>query len=476
MTPKEQSFAQYGVTFQRKIMQALLMDHQWARQLMDVLDVKYFDVKYLAFLAECYYDHSAKYKTFPSISILATIIKDRLKIGEDEALKAQIISYLQDVKDNPDPGDLQYVKDKSLDFCRKQALKAAFEKAIDQMAEENYDSVVDTIKKAVQVGTPVSAGHDFAEDYESRFSPLVRNPIPTGFDELDAKEYLQGGLGAGELGIASAATGAGKSHFLVSIGCAAIKKGYNVIHYTFELSENAIGLRYDSNLCDINSNDIINHKDEVLKMEAEMKLGRLVIKQYPPNFAGVNMIRGHIEKLFITKGFKPDIIIIDYIDNMSSSRHYESPRHELKLLYEEVRGLAFDLQVPVWSASQSNKEGANADVVDLTNMAEAYGKGAVADVMIGISRKSHEKALGTGRFFLAKNRFGRDGVVFPIKIDTSTSRFTIVGTSLPGDEVISMDKEEVKDQLRRKWKAAQAANLLASAPQNEAAEMVVAGG
>ena len=184
-----------------------------------------------------------------------------------------------------------------------------------------------------------------------------------------------------------------------------------------------------------------------------MNLGKLIIKQYAPNSASVNTLRAHIEKLFITKGFKPDIIIIDYIDNLCSSRHYESPRHELKLLYEEVRGLGIDLAIPIWSASQSNKEGANSDIVDLTNMAEAYGKGAVVDVMIGISRKSNEKALGVGRLFLAKNRLGRDGVVFPVKIDTAVSKFKIMSDSVPLEEQLIDEQIESKRKVKEKWES-----------------------
>lgn len=205
------NFGQYGVNFQRKIVQALIIDHQWAKEFIDVLQVKYFDVKYLAFLAEKYYDYWMKYKSFPSMSILGTLIKDDLKgTGDEELIKSQIIAYLQDIKNNPDPGDILYVKEKALDFCKKQALKAAFETAIDQMADQKYERIVDTIKKAVMVGTPISTGHDFFEDAEARFNPIVRNPIPTGYPELDSKEYFQGGIGAGELAVVSAATGVGK--------------------------------------------------------------------------------------------------------------------------------------------------------------------------------------------------------------------------------------------------------------------------
>jgi hypothetical protein len=204
------SFNQYGKIFQEKIVQALLTDRQFAEQMMEVIDVKYFDQKYLRFLADKYFEHSRKYKVFPTLQLLVTIIKDELKVGTDTVLRDQIVEYLQRMRLEPDVGDLPYVKEKSLDFCRKQALKAALEEAVDQIQAEKYEQIVDSIKKAVCVGTTPSLGHDFFDDSEERFTRLNRHCVPTNIPELDRKEILDGGLGAGELGCVIGATGAGK--------------------------------------------------------------------------------------------------------------------------------------------------------------------------------------------------------------------------------------------------------------------------
>ena len=118
------------------------------------------------------------------------------------------------------------------------------------------------------------------------------------------------------------------------------------------------------------------------------------------------------------------MVIIDYADIMRSSKSYDSIRHELMLIYEELRQLSQDFNLPIWTASQSNRSGSGADVVGLENMSEAYGKAMVADCVITLARKPEEKASGFARLFVAKNRAGRDGLIFPIKIDTATSRFT----------------------------------------------------
>ena len=448
----EPHFSRYGKQFQEKIFQGLLGDSPWASQMVEVMNPSFFDVEYLKFLSERYFTYYSKYKSFPTLGLLVTIIKEELSEASDHTLRDQIVDYLVRVKSNPHPGDISYVKEKALDFCKKQAFKEALEKAVDLIQGENFEEVLGLMKKAVSVGLPNTKGHDFFEDIEARFVKINRHAVPTGFQRLDARDIFQGGLGRGEIGVVVANTGVGKSHWLVNIGSNAMRAGKNVLHYTFELNEHVVGLRYDSNLCGIPSNEVQDQKDLVLGTYKNKDLGRLIIKEYPTGSASVMTLRNHIEKLQL-KGFNPDVVIIDYADIMKSSKSYDSLRHELKLVYEELRNLAMELEVPVWTASQANRDSAQSDVVGLENMSEAYGQAMVADVVVSISRKASEKSTGIGRLFIAKNRAGKDGIVFPITIDTSMSMFEILDeTSLSLNEVASQKKSEMSDLLKKKWK------------------------
>jgi replicative DNA helicase len=310
---------------------------------------------------------------------------------------------------------------------------------------------MDLMKNALSAGTPSSVGHDFFEDTEARFIRTRRVTCPTGLRQIDAQDILNGGLGRGELGVVIAPTGVGKSHFLVQMGAEALRAGKNVVHYTFELSETAVGLRYDSNLCGIPSGDVIDRKEEVLNFYKENELGRLIIKEYPTGTPSVQTIRNHIEKLLL-KSFVPSVIVIDYADIMKSSRKFDSLRHELKLVYEELRNLSMEMNVPIWTASQANRDASNSEIVGLENMSEAYGKAMVADVVLSISRKPNEKATGAGRIFVAKNRAGRDGMLFPMRIDTSMSRFELIDTNeMSLDDVVKSDGTSMKKLLKEKW-------------------------
>lgn len=451
-TPSTITFSEYGKTFQEKIIQALIVDHRWASQVQEVMRVEYFEFRYLQYLAERIVGYYARYKCFPSFENLITVVRDDLKGDSDEVLRMHVIEFLSKVRQNPNVNDLPYVKEKTLDFCRKQEIKESLERIVDRVESADYDQIVEDLNRAVNKGSCESIGHSFEEDREARFIEQERHPIPTGIDEIDCQRILRGGLGRGELGVVVAPTGVGKSHALVHFGAEALLRKKNVIHYTFELSENAIGLRYDSHITGIESNKVPMHKEEVMKREDEMNLGKLIIKGYPTGTATIQTLRAHIERCTL-QGHKPDLILIDYADIMRSTRKYDAPRFELKLIYEELRNLAMTFDLPIWTASQANREASTADVVGLENMSEAYGKAMVADVVISLSRKPDEKATGLGRLFVAKNRAGQDGIVYPVKINTACSYISVLegADSLSLLETQQNDQQALKDSLRQKW-------------------------
>jgi len=184
------NFSDYGIEFQEKIIQALLTDRKWAEQMTEVLNIRYFEKNYLLYLAKKYFEYYEKYRALPTIGLLIGIIKTDLKDGNDEILKRQIVSFIHRIRTKPDIEDLPYVKDKALDFCKRQALKEALEKSVDLIETEKYESVVEVIKKAVSAGVESSIGMNFFDDLEQRFVLTNRKVIPTGMVELDAKDAV----------------------------------------------------------------------------------------------------------------------------------------------------------------------------------------------------------------------------------------------------------------------------------------------
>lgn len=446
------SFGSFGKSFQEKILQALLSDHTWAQQMMEVMKPEYFEKQYLRYLFDIYAKHHNKYKCFPTLQLLITMARDELQEGNDEVLCMEIVQYVQHIKENPDTNDLPFVKDRALNFCKNQALKDALEEAVDLTKDEKYEAIVDVIKKAITVGTPNTVGHDFFEDLDARYNEDERFCVATGMPFIDAKEIMNGGLGKGEIGVIVAPTGVGKSHFLIQLGANAMRAGLNVLHYTFELREHKVALRYDSNLTGVAMSDIMENKPYVLEQYEKMEgLGRLIVKEYPTSSVTILTLKAHVEKIAITKDFKPDIILVDYADIMRSTRQYDALRHELKLVYEELRGFGMELGIPVWTASQSNRESTDSDIVGLDKISESFAKAMVCDFVITLSRKPLQKANGLGNLFVAKNRLGRDGILFPVRLDTARSIIEILDKDVDLDEFQKNRDNDLKQLVKDKW-------------------------
>jgi len=451
MTEQPKQFS-FDKLFQEKIVQALIMDRQWASQLNEVIDIDYFQFSYLKLITSTYLEYYRKYKEFPSMELLIGMLKNEIKTKNDNLLLDQVKGFLKRVATNKDLGDLPHVKEKSLDFCKRRRLHQALMESVSLIESEKYDKVIDVVKTAINAGNHHSPGLDLFEDVESRYSETARRTVATGIPELDQRKILNGGLGGGELGVCVAPTGVGKSHFLVHLGAQALMNKKNVLHYTFELNERAMGVRYDSHIMDIPSLECYDCKDEIGTFYQENKenLGRLRIKYYPTASASAMTLRGHVDKISIQE-FVPDLILVDYAGIMRSADRYELLRMELKKVMEELRAFATELDVPLWTAIQSNKEGANNDIVDLTNMAEGYGQAHVADFVVGLSRKSAQKATGFGNIFIAKNRAGMDGIKYQIHLDTAKSKLRILTDQEVSDYSSNIGDDEhsfVRKKLR----------------------------
>jgi replicative DNA helicase len=204
---------------------------------------------------------------------------------------------------------------------------------------------------------------------------------------------------------------------LVHLGAQALREGKNVIHYTLELQDTVVANRYDSCLTGLPLSEIKSFKEEILE-EVKKIQGSLIIKEYPTKSASTNTIKSHLEKLR-KRGIKPGMIIVDYGDLLRPTVIRKEKRNELESIYEEMRALSNEFNCPVWTASQTNRSGLNAEVVTMESISEAFSKCFVADLIFSVSRTIEDKQANTGRIFVAKNRNGPDGMVYPIFMDTS---------------------------------------------------------
>ena len=226
--------------------------------------------------------------------------------------------------------------------------------------------------------------------------------------------------------------------------------GFNVIHYTLELGEDYVGRRYDAFFTQIPVNRIMEtpHRPQVEQAVSNLP-GQLIIKEYSPGKASISTIESHIKKC-IDQEFKPDLIIIDYVDLLRSKKTNRERKDEIDDIYVSTKGLARELNLPVWSVSQVNRAGAKDDIIEGDKAAGSYDKIMITDVAISLSRKRQDKVNGTGRFHIMKNRYGMDGMTFGAKIDTSTGHFDISDESSIDDDEETMPKPQSnRDILNR---------------------------
>jgi len=288
------------------------------------------------------------------------------------------------------------------------------------------------IDNALKAGQDKNMGHEYNKDVESRYREDHRSIVPTPWDPIN--ELLQGGLGNGDFGLIFGNPGGGKSWLLVALGGYAVKLGYNVLHYTLELGADYVGRRYDAFFTGVGVQNIMKHKPTIEEAVSQLQ-GQLIIKEYPTGKASINTIESHIKKC-VDLDFKPDLIIIDYVDLLRSKRNSRERKEEIDDIYISTKGLARELNLPIWSVSQVNRAGAKDDIIEGDKAAGSYDKMMVTDVAISLSRKRQDKVNGTGRFHIMKNRYGMDGLTFSVKADTSTGHFE-VSTHIEDDEEIS---------------------------------------
>jgi len=439
-------FSKYGKAFQESLVQLIVEDRPFADQIEEVLDTNFFELKYLRVFVSKLFQYRKKYGVHPTMKILASVLRTDLE-NHNAGVQKQVRDYFTRIV-STEVQDEGYIKDTSLDFCKKQKLKEALMQSVDLIQNSSYEEVRTLIDNALKLGTDNNFGHDFKKDFEARYEIKARNPITTGWEKIDS--LTKDGLGMGELGVVIAPTGAGKSMALAHLGAHAVKAGKNVVHYTLELSEAVTGQRYDSCISAIPLSTLFHRKDEVLETISDVE-GSLIIKEYPTKTASANTIRTHLQKLK-KRNHKIDMIIVDYADLLKSTTNFREKRDELGSIYESLRAIAQENKCPIWTASQTNRTGLNAEVVTMESISEAFNKCFVADFICSISRTIKDKNANTARLFIAKNRNGPDGLVFPMFMDTSAVQIKVLAQVETPVVTPAMNPGDLTSALKEKYK------------------------
>ncbi len=415
----------YGHSFQVEVLTALLTDKEFLRNVSDALSDEYFDNQAHQYIIQQVLSYFNKYNTTPTPEILQIEVK---KI-ENEILKLTVIEELRQAY-KIEGKDLRYVEEEFLAFCKNQQLKNALISSVDMLKIADYDSIRTIIGKALNAGSDKNVGHEYKKDIETRYREDNRAPIPFPWPTFN--KITQNGYGKGDLVLVFGPPGSGKSWSIIAMAAHAIKLGYKVVYYALELGESYVGKRIDACLTGIPVDAIDKRREDVEALISALP-GEIIIKEYAPKRASLATIEKHLYKLKNQCDFTPDVIFIDYLDLLKGSVSRKEKKDETDDVFVEAKGLAKELGIPLVSPSQINRAGSKDDIIESDKIAGSFDKIMIGDISVSLSRKRKDKMKGTGRWHFMKNRYGKDGVTYASRIDTSTG-------------IIDIDDKELEDE------------------------------
>tara|TARA_A100001391_G_scaffold203808_3_gene197171 strand:- start:248 stop:1612 length:1365 start_codon:yes stop_codon:yes gene_type:complete len=442
MPPSNEPLTKYGSSFQTKVVTSLLTNTPFLQTIYDLIQPEQFDTEAKQWIVREIKAFFYEYKNQPTLDSL------KVKINEikSELLRTTIVDELREVTKYVEAPDLKFTQDQCLEFCKNQELKSAIMKSVDMLQAQRYDEIKRLIDNALRAGTRRDVGLNYVKEFDSILEQISRDTVAMGWSSVD--DITDGGLAGGELGIVVAPSGVGKSWLLQAIGANALRAGKNVVHYTLELNEPYVGLRYGAIFSGVEASQIPAQRVKVKKMVAEQCKGELLIKYYPSKAASVQTIYTHLKTVELL-GHSPDIVLVDYADLLSDTSGQGEIRHQLGLIYEELRGLSGEFQIPVWTASQSNRSSLEEQVIGAEKIAESYSKVMTADFVMSLSRKIEDKVANTGRIHIIKNRFGPDGLTFPTTMNTATGQIDIYDSGSSGGQDVTKKMNNGSEYVRK---------------------------
>lgn len=387
----------------------LVRNEKYVRKVLPFIKAEYFSDGDHKYAFEQIKDYIEKYNNPPTVEAMSVAF-DRAT-EEQRTLLKTIFEYEQE------PQELQWLVDETEKFCKDKAVFNAVLEGIQiidgKSRDKTPDALPEMLTEALQVGFDTNVGHDFIEDADKRFDFYNRLEEKVPFDLELFNKITEGGLSNKTLNIALAGTGVGKSLFMCHMASSCIANGKNVLYITLEMAEERIAERIDANLMNIPimelsdmSKPMFQDRIQVLKEKYE---GRLIVKEYPTASAHAGHFKALLNELKLKRNFHPDIIFIDYLNICTSSRFRPGSSANsytiIKSIAEELRGLAVEQDVPIFSATQTTRGGYNSSDVDLTDTSESFGLPATADLMFAIISTEELEQLGQLMIKQLKNRY-----------------------------------------------------------------------
>ena len=427
------------------ILSNLLYDEVYARKVLPFIRDEYFEERTDRVVFQQIAEYIKSYDGLPTKEVLHIEAEKRDDLTQDEfSLVENLIDALQE-----SPSERVWAEDTTESWCKERAIYLALMKSIQiadgQDDKHSNDAIPDILKDALAVGFDQHVGHDYIDDSEGRYEYYHRKENKIEFDLEMFNKITAGGVSNKTLNIALAGTGVGKSLFMCHYASSVLLQGKNVLYVTCEMAEEKIAERIDANLLNTNIKEVAELPKTIFEKKVnklrEKTQGKLIIKEYPTASAHVGHFRSLLSELKLKKNFIPDIIFIDYLNICASSRYRTAVNvnsyNYVKAIAEELRGLAVEFDVPIFSATQTTRSGFTSTDPDLTDTSESFGLPATADLMIALISSDELEELGQIMVKQLKNRYN----------DPTYNKRFVVGIDRPKMRLYDCEQEAQDDIL-----------------------------
>lgn len=420
---------EFSDNIQRGIIYLLKNNKDFFVQIASLVKPDYFEFPVHENIYKIVNEHYDKYQTLPTDEMIIEHAKGKKREREslsDYEDELHVINRLDASSiDNTD-----YYLDLVETFARREAMKQAIKESLSLIKEDRMDETEQLIRGALMVSRQVDVGQKYFDDigdrWERMFNQEKKEKFKTILPSLD--KSLEGGLGAKELAMVVAPPGVGKSLWLVNQSVRSMIDGKKVLYISLEMSEDKIAQRFDSVMSMVSQRQIKDPGSQ-LKIKERLKMfqdnfpgSRLIIKEFPTGTATVNTLRSLLVQLRNYEDFQPDVIFIDYLELMRPVRENQHEYQAQQRIAEEIRGVAMEANLLIWTATQTNRLGRAVRVITDAELGDSYGKIRTCDFALSLNQTDEEFDEGLMRAYVIKSRNGRPRFIVPMKIDYGTLR------------------------------------------------------
>lgn len=396
----------------KAILYNLMLHEDYCRKVIPFVKEEYFQDQHEKVLFQEIGNYFNKFNSLPTQTALRIEVETRKDLTEN--IYNSVMSFLD--KDAKPIDKVDFMVGKTEQWCQERAIVNAVYQAVNVIGGEDKKTPMSALPtllhEAIGTSFDKSIGHDYTDDAEDRWEFYNRKEekIETGLEHFDY--ILRGGIPSKTLGVLMAGTGVGKSLFMCSVSGSLLERGHNVLYITMEMAEEKIAQRIDQNLLDMTSEELdMIGKDSFLKRFSNLRTktqGHLIVKEYPTGTATAAHFRALLKELEMKRDFKPDLICIDYLNICGSTTASKGANsyEKIKCIAEELRGMAMEFDVPVLTATQTNRSGYDDTDVGMTSVSESFGLPMTADYFFAITTTDKLRDENVIRMSQLKNRYG----------------------------------------------------------------------